>query len=263
MRHLLLACAFGVAASPVAGTVSAQTLGFFPQRVVMEGRERSAVLRLTNKGQVEASYRIELLDMIYQADGRIIPSMEPPRGFPSAKPYIKFSPRQVRLKPGQSQTVRILFRGRNVREGEYRVHAVLRKLPNTQAASKTRATGGRIASQIGVAKAVALPVIVRRGQTSAEGRIQRLTLTGGKRAVVDILIGRAGNRSLYTQLVLKSGTGEAVAVVKGVAVPVPNRSRRFRFHVRDRSAASLKSGGYSLELIDQESGETLDVKALR
>jgi hypothetical protein len=247
-------------------TVQAQgVLGFSPQRVIMDSRARSASLTLTNRGKSTASYRIEMVDVIYQSNGRVKHVRKAPAGFPSAKRYIRFSPRQVRLRPGQSQTIRVLLRrkARKLPAGEYRVHALLRTLPDVSKLKVPKPRAGAVAGVIGVAQAVALPIIVRRGKTQATGRIAALKVKGGRIAKLDLHLARQGNRSLYTDLKLKNRAGKQVNIVKGVAVPVPNRQRRYLFAVPGISSKALRSGGYILEMVDHASGKVYSAVKVR
>ena len=85
------------------------SLSFSPQRVVMEDRTNTTTLRLSNSGDKAATFRVSLSDVIYKDDGSIQHLDAPPPGFPSARPFVRFSPSQVRLNPGESQNVRILL----------------------------------------------------------------------------------------------------------------------------------------------------------
>jgi hypothetical protein len=259
-----LICALSIAVLTFSPSAVAQSLSFFPQRVVIEARDRTAALTLRNTGKTAASYRVELVDMLYNDDGTVTQTEQVPEGFPSAKQFIRFSPSQVRLGPGEAQKVRVLLRGTNILpDGEYRVHAMLRRLPEVSDVSNPAASEGSIAGVIGVTQAVALPVIVRRGATSATGRIKSLHVQDGSPPVIDLELGRSGNRSLYTDLLLRDASGAVVGQVKGVALPVPNARRRYAFRIPDHSAGRLRAGGYSVELVDHASGKLIERKPVR
>ena len=202
--------------------------------------------------------------MIYQDDGRVVPSDKVPAGFPTAREIIRFSPSQVRLDAGESQKVRILIKTSDrLTDGEYRVHARLFQLPNVADVKEPAAKANTVAGVIGVEQAVAIPVIVRRGVTQATGSIASLKLIEGKSPGIDLKLGRVGNRSLYTTLVLKDPAGKVAQEVKGVAVPVPNEQRRYLYPLGKVTPAALKTGGYTLEMIDHESGQVIDKKPVR
>lgn len=259
----------GPIAALVAGAIApcsslAQQLTFQPQRIVMDARLGTSSLSLTNSGKNTESYRIELSDVIYRDDGKIEHVQKAPPGHPSAKEFIRFSPSQIRLNAGETQTVRILLRpGQQLADGEYRVHAVLKQLPNV-AGVKEPATKDVVAGVIGIEQSVAIPVILRRGQTSATGTIVSTRIVDGKPGQLDLSLGRDGNRSLYTNLLIKDKSGAVAAEIKGVAVPVPNKTRRLIYTLNEKvTPAALRSGGYTLEMVDHDSGAVIDKKPVR
>lgn len=243
---------------------SAQTLTFNPQRIVIDARTGTASLSITNSGKKGESYRVELVDVIYKDDGKIEHALKTPPGHPSAKEFIRFSPSQIRLNAGETQAVRILLRpGQQLADGEYRVHAVLKQLPNV-AAVKEPANANSLIGVIGIEQAVAIPVIVRRGVTNATGTIAAMKVVDGKPGTIDLSLAREGNRSLYTNLLLKDKAGAVVAETKGVAVPVPNKTRRFFFNLNDKATpAAVRGGGYTLEMVDHDTGAVIDKKPVK
>lgn len=254
----ILAVTFGVVPA------AAQTLTFLPQRVVMDARTATTSLSLTNSGKSAETYRIELVDVVYKDDGKIEHAQKTPPGHPSAKELIRFSPSQIRLNAGETQTVRILLKpGPQLADGEYRVHAVLRQLPNVTAV-KEPTKPNVVAGVIGIEQSVAIPVIIRRGATSATGTIAAMKVVDGKPGTIDLSLAREGNRSLYTNLLLKDKSGAVVAETKGVAVPVPNKTRRFFFNLNDKATpAAVRAGGYTLEMVDHDTGAVIDKKPVK
>jgi Pili and flagellar-assembly chaperone, PapD N-terminal domain len=255
-----------VASMVMAGDTLAQSLTFRPQRIVLDARAGTSSLQLTNTGKDSGSYRVELVDMIYQDDGKVVQATKAPAGYPSAKEMIRFSPSQIRLEPGETQTVRILIKPEAVNaDGEYRVHAVLRQLPDVAHVKEPVKGLSTVAGVIGIEQSVAIPVIIRRGTAPALGSIVSLKIVDGKPGRLDMSLGRSGNQSIYSILRIKDKSGAVVNEVKGVAVPVPNKTRRFLFPLNDKStAASLRSGGFTVEFSDHDNSQAvLDKKPIR
>ena len=229
------------------------SLAYSPQRIIMGDRERTVSLRLTNRGDETGVYRIEMSDVIYGEDGSVRHAETTPPGFPSARPYIRFSPRQVRLGPGESQRIRVLARTPDtLPAGEYRVHAVLRQLPGDVDAPPS---GGRntVSGAVGVSQAVALPILVRRGETGARGGLRAGQRIG---QALDLMLWREGNRSLYVDLAAYRGVvspATRVGYVRGVAVPVPNLTRRYSLRLDPGAAGPLV-----VQMIDHYSGAVID-----
>ena len=275
LQRLKTVCACFFLLISVHSAVFAGGLRFSPQRVVMEGRQRSARLTLTNASKKPASYRISVVDMLYKDDGSVEEAKSVPAGFPTARPLLRFSPSQVRLGPGETQVVRILVKGRNIPDGEFRVHAKLSQIPDVSEVKDPAKTDKKTVSvSVSVSQAISLPVILRRGNPTATGKIKSITLEPKKKdakakkdaktaTVLNIQLAREGNRSLYTDLVLRDPKGEKVTEVKGIAIPVPNTWRRYLFTIKDLSPAQLKAEKYTLELLNRDkAGELLDSQVI-
>ncbi|MFL5319107.1 MAG: molecular chaperone, partial [Myxococcaceae bacterium] len=102
-----------------------------PTRVVFEGRERAAAITLVNNGQKAQTYRLSLVEMKMNDDGKLEPVPAGQAVDHSAAQYIRFSPRQVTLEPKTTQTVRLQLRlPAELARGEYRSHLMLRALPD-------------------------------------------------------------------------------------------------------------------------------------
>lgn len=241
-------------------------LRFSEQRIVIKNGQRTARLTLSNSGSETASYRIEMIDVLYQDNGKVGESKEKlPSNYPTARFMLRFSPRQVRLAPRESQTVRLLVRStRGLADGEYRVHAKIIKLPDISKIETLSLTEGRVSGTVGMNPAVAIPIIIRRGKTHASGYIQSMALQTRKNAppILDLRLGRTGNRSLYTDLVLRDAKGTLVKQVKGIALPVPNVWRRFFFDLPSLTRKQIAYGNYYIELLDRDAGTLLDKKHL-
>lgn len=230
------------------------SLGYSPNRIVIGDRDRSATITLSNRGSDAATYRVTMLDSVYNDDGSVSLVDETPSGFPSAKPHLRFSPSQVRLDPGQSQNVRVLVRSRDLADGEYRVHAQLMAIPDREQVAAAATEGDAVSGTVGLNQAVALAIILRRGQTSATGRIDSAIMSQD-RSSIDVTLGRDGNQSLYLDLQLfdASNDAEPVALARGIAVPVPNRQRFFRMGL----GQAIGAGAHRLVAIDHYTQEPI------
>ena len=103
-------------------------LSVSPKRVIFEGRERSQELLLLNTGDTSKTYRIHFKQLLMTEQGGFA-AVESPAF--SASQAVRFSPRQVTLAPGSSQTVRLLLRKpKGFADGEYRSHLTFSELPD-------------------------------------------------------------------------------------------------------------------------------------
>jgi len=245
-----LFCLVALLAGGIGNAHAEASLSFSPQRVVLEGHTNTTTLRLSNSGDKPATFRVSLSDVIYADDGSVKHVAAPPPGFPSARPFVRFSPSQVRLNPGEAQNVRILLQSpQSIPDGEYRIHAVMAQQPEP-APIDANPNGKTIKATIGLSQSVAIPIIVRRGEGSAQGGIASAQRAGNG---VKVMLTRSGNFSLYTDIEVLSGSTR-VGYVRGVAVPVPNQRRSVDVEV---------SGGrppYTVVVKDNGSGEVIAQK---
>lgn len=234
------------------------SLSFSPQRLVLEGNTSSATLRLTNRGSKVGTFRISLSDVIYNNDGSIKHTNTPPRGFPSARHFVRFSPSQVRLAPGETQRVRMMLRSpRSIPNGELRIHAVFTQLPEPGrfGAKKNKV----IRVNLALSQAVAIPIIIRRGNVSTTGGIGSLQR---QKNTLTIRLVRSGAYSLYTTIEVYSRSkknANRVALIRGVSVPVPNRQRLIKVKLKDNG----QRGPYIVVVKDNNTGKVLAQKNVR
>jgi P pilus assembly chaperone PapD len=94
-----------------------------PVKLEFEGRIRSGTFKILNKDPATVNYSISFAPLIEKDKGE------------NAKDWVRFSPRRVKLRPGQHQTVRdwVRFSPRRVklRPGQHQtVRVVVRKPPD-------------------------------------------------------------------------------------------------------------------------------------
>ena len=85
-------------------------LSLFPTRLVLEKNQRAAQVELMNSGTEPETYRIRLVNRRMGENGEFIAIEAPGPGEQFADSLLRYSPRQVTIAPGTSQTVRLLLR---------------------------------------------------------------------------------------------------------------------------------------------------------
>lgn len=225
----------------LAGPAAADLL-VYPTRLVFEGNDRAAQLDLHNNGTETATYRLSVVNRRMTETGGFVDADKPLPGELFADPMIRFSPRQVELAPGASQTVRVsVRRPANLPEGEYRSHLHFERLPDAAGASNVESINkpGEVGVQLRVLVGITIPVIVRQGTTSAKVALSGLELVkgGGERPpALAFVLSREGNRSVYGDLgatfTPQGGREQQVGKAGGVAVYTPNPLRRGRLELQ-------------------------------
>ena len=129
----------------------ASGLSIAPIRLVFDGRSRVATVYLTNKGDAESTYRILVRDKRMLESGQIVDAVDAWPGERFASELMRYSPRRVVLKPGSSQTVRVMLRNPSegrLEHGEYRTHLVFQSVPNVPAPGEQEQDGHTVAHAI-------------------------------------------------------------------------------------------------------------------
>ncbi|MFN7970844.1 MAG: hypothetical protein U0166_00580 [Acidobacteriota bacterium] len=169
-------------------------------------------------------------------DGRIgLAEGDPDPAETVAQALVRFSPRQVTLEPGEIQTVRLQLRKpADLAAGEYRIHLVLREVPDVvEPPGGDTAPASAMSIELTPVYGICIPLIVRQGETEATVSLSnmRLISASAKDAAprLAFTIHRHGNRSVYGDLQATAlgpdGKARVIGLQKGLAVYVPNATR--------------------------------------
>jgi len=255
-----------------AGSAAADLL-VYPTRLVFTGSERAAQLDLHNNGAEPATYRISVVNRRMTETGGFVEVGEPLPGELFADPMIRFSPRQVELAPGTTQTVRVsVRRPPNLPEGEYRSHLHFERLPDPAGTSNVESATkpGEVGVQLRMLVGITIPVIVRQGNTSAKVALFGLELVSGtaeRPPALAFVLNREGNSSVYGDLgatfTPRGGQEQQVGKAAGVAVYTPNPLRRGRLELQLRPGLVLSQGTLRLTYSERpEAGGRLLAEAV-
>jgi len=207
-----------------------------PTRIVFDEKTRTQNVTVINSGNEEGTYRILLVNKRMTPDGNIVNIDKAEEGELFADKMIRYSPRQVTLKAGQSQIVRLSLRKpRDLKDGEYRSHMTFKAMPQNVGTDITKALN-KDSKEIGVKLvaivSVTIPVIIRHGKTDVAVTINSLKLTPPSKEVpkpvLSLELQREGSRSIYGDFVAElesNGKKTIVGRMNGIAVYTPNKSR--------------------------------------
>lgn len=204
-----------------------------PVRVVFEGRKRTENVMLNNRGSKEATYRVTLTRKRMLEDGSYVDiDAEHPAqaGEQFADDLVRYSPRQVTLKPGETQTVKFMVKiPDGTPAGEYRSHILFNAVPDTSqgadlAPAEANPQGG-VTVRLTPIYGISIPLIVRSGDLSATAQVTAAKLSGD---VLDLSIARQGSKSVYGDITVTDGKGAVLGQMNGVAVFTPNVKRNVK-----------------------------------
>lgn len=206
-----------------------------PTRVIFEARDRTAKVSLVNNGDETTTYRLQFTRKRMTVDGQFVDVDTPQEGELFSDEMIRFSPRQVTLPPGQSQTIRLILRKpANLPAGEYRSHLLFKSVPKTRSSSiealdKSKSEGLNI--ELTPVLGISIPVIVRHGKTEATVTIDDVKLgkTPKGQDAIQFSIKRSGNQSVYGDFHItfqkQGGKPLTLSKANGISVYSPNPER--------------------------------------
>lgn len=227
-----------------------------PTRVVFEGRDRAAQINIINTGDATETYRISFIEKRMTVNGNFIDIKkgEAKDGENFSSKMIRFSPRQVVLPPGKSQTIRLMLRrSKNIEVGEYRSHLYFKIIPKKSSKSIDKLVGEaskQVKIELTPIIGVTIPIIVRHGNTKATAQVTdlKLILPTEKDVLtkVSLRISRQGNQSIYGDLtatyISKNGDEQILGRANGVAVYTPNSHRNVILPLNVESKSSFEEG---------------------
>ncbi len=134
-----------------------------PTRVEFSPSDRTADVTLINTSKFTTTYRLAWVEKKAKADGGYhdLTATEA-ANFPIASSMLRFSPKQVTLKAGERQTVKMAIRRpQDLATGEYRSHLLFKALP-----PKTQEEGldpNASSTAINLVVSFAIPVVIQQG----------------------------------------------------------------------------------------------------
>ena len=245
-------------------------LGVSPTRIVIDAHQKNGSITITNNSKTDVTYRMKLLEMGRDSKGifRRMSSEELPVNHQSAAKLIRFSPRQVQLKPGQSQVIRVIARRpRNLAAGEYRSHLQIAALPVISDQNLADLVDGQtvlVQAKSGTNVGISMPVILRHGQTKANVRLKSVQLHADKKdkivsATVDL--GLEGNQSTYGHIKLQlasRGKWQDIGLIRGFALYPPYSGDQVRVPVNSGTLASQITANSKVRVIFENPAASLD-----
>lgn len=138
-----------------------------PTRVVFNPTDRTTDVTLINISQTTNTYRIEWVEKKAKTSGGYDDlTAATAANFPIASSMIRYSPKQVTLKAGERQTIKMAIRRpQGLASGEYRSHLVFKALPPMGPLAPEKPASEQEASsmKVNILLTFAIPVVVKQG----------------------------------------------------------------------------------------------------
>lgn len=139
-----------------------------PIRVHFGQNDRSFDVTLLNDSKTTTTYRLEWQEkQASQGGGYIDLTRDSVKNFPVASSMVRYSPRQVTLKAGERQTVKLsVRRPARLADGEYRSHLLFKALPPPASLRNPDEQVAGITMQLNLVTSFSIPVVVQQGRLS-------------------------------------------------------------------------------------------------
>ncbi|MDD5586226.1 MAG: hypothetical protein PHY92_04625 [Alphaproteobacteria bacterium] len=233
-----------------------------PTRVVLESGTRYTTVTVRNSGDGVGRYKVDLVDATMNENGGIKVNPDGVKDEFSAHDMISFSPRSMTINPDENQDLRILVKmPRDLPDGEYRTHLQVKVTEgNLDPATGKRSTeGASIVMQPRMAAVI--PLIIRKGQTSFNVKIDdaKLQMGGGdgkQIPEVHVSMSYSGNRSVLGDFkvthVAPDGKETQLAFDRGIAIyrGLTKRSQTVPLTVPD--GVNIRAGKLRVAFLSQE-----------
>jgi len=233
---------FGIATSlavcaPLFTANAAGGLMVTPSRVEFKDGSKAEEVKLINRGNETTSYRISFQNLRMKKDGSYEEITSENKGEEKfADDLIKFSPKRVTLKPGETQTVRLVVGKKPAEKAEFRSHLLFKEEAPADFGNNVESKASdnkKISVTLRPVFAISIPVIVRNGELKSEVVIDNLVVKTDpktKAKQLSMQLNRTGqasvNGSVVVTLAQKVGGDKVeVGTLNNVSVYSPYPSR--------------------------------------
>jgi len=167
--------------------------------LIFDRDTRSHSLHLNNRGNRTGVYTLSWVDHTMTKEGRLFIWKDPSQSPWSLQPYIRFSPRRVTLRPGESQRIRVALKSnRSEYEGgelfsHLNILTLNSNLEETKPPTKSTqeaATGIEIKTR----SAINIPIVWRKTSDKPKAKITIESKTANSLTLKIQRIGQASNR---------------------------------------------------------------------
>lgn len=174
-----------------------------PTRIVFNPTDRTTDVTLINISQTTNTYRIEWMEKKAKETGGyddLTPAAA--ANFPIASAMLRYSPKQVTLKAGERQTIKMAIRRpQGLASGEYRSHLVFKALPPMGPLAPEKVQDEQEASsmKVNILLTFAIPVVVKQGDITYQVAMEDASIAynpGNNTGNVTVNMSRSGANSV-------------------------------------------------------------------
>ncbi len=252
LNTLFIAATMLAVASPAVANIAGVMVA--PTRVILEGGSRSEQMIIVNNSKKPQVFRVSFRNMAFPPEGPVDVT-EPKDGQMFADSMIRVSTREIRLKPNETQVLRVLLRKpEGLAPGEYRSHMTLTGLPDEENPLVADKLNDQLAIRLLPIYSYTFPVIVRQGALASklkEAKISLLKAMPDGSVEMKLDVASEGNKSIFYDAYLidpKDKKSAPFMQVKNMSIYWPGLNRQTNFILTKRQYERYKAGGMTLKL---------------
>lgn len=226
---------FGLANYATFQANAAPNITFDQYRFVLNNNVKSSTMTLRNAGNKESECNLNLVNYKFSESNQLSAVKNASDTFLPANKIIRYSPRTVKIQPGQNQKVKISYRRRaNINEGEYISFFNV-------SCSEELEPGSSSAPTLGARINYHLPVHIRVGKLNATPKFEIQSMDAdGDSYKITVRQYRVGNRSLIGNLIIKGAdSGEILTQISNQALYRPSKFVDHTFRVQGGKDSGL------------------------
>lgn len=161
-------------------------------------RDRTATVSVANRTSTSQRYRVSVVDMAMNEDGSISRMDKDATGHSgSATSWVIATPSSIQLKPGGSQSIRLLIRRpKGLTDGEYRTHLLVAQEPPADIAGglKDAPLEKGMKFNIVTVYSTSIPIIIEQGKLHSSAQIDKAEFYIASKKLM-LGVSREGNAS--------------------------------------------------------------------
>lgn len=239
-----------------------------PSRVELSEKTNTQEVKLINNGNETTTYRILFQNLRMKENGdyeEIKDTNDVKEKF--ADKFVKFSPKRVTLKPGETQTIRILASKPN-EEAEFRSHLLFKEEVSEDFGNSIEQKGDKknISIVLKPVFSISIPVILSNGKVESKVTMESLELKNeenGKSKFISVKLNRTGNGSAYGRLVVNFSPKDSKSKVElgnlsNISVYYPYDSRIVAIPLIVPKGVKLSNGDLEVKFYSKASDSESD-----
>lgn len=221
-----------------------------PLRLMLDSDNPTATLTIRNTGDGTRSYRLGWLEQRMDENGIYHAITESEQAeWPMASQFLRFSPRQISVGPGENQTVRVSYRpSANMATGEYSSHLKMQILPGSAPSGTFEMDSGKegISMQLEMLMSFSIPVVLRHETSKPKiniSNVEVLAADASNPMRLAVTLEREGNSSSFGKLKIEmqrdeNSPVELIGDADNISIFTNTSQRRVIVALRDMNIPS-------------------------